>query len=374
MFRPVIQKTRFLMALAGVNLLLFFWASQSIVIEKADGYDEKIAAAETMKTAMDVLKSHQLGGQNIVLDDFANDPNHTMLVGTQFSHITTDRGDLDSKLSTLNPNFAAMIVDMLLEADVSRGDTIAVTLTGSMPGANLALYSACSAMGITPVVISSVGASQWGATDPYFTWLDMESALAEHSIFPYRSKAASVGGGGDVGRGLTRKGKELLWEAIYRNDLPLIQEESLSGNIKHRMDIFRQSVPSFNYTAFVNIGGGAAAVGPAINAKLIPHGVSIPGELNKLTGNSVIRSFAKKQIPVIHLLNIQELLTDYQLPIAPIPTPTPGEGALFSTPKYNPYVTISALLLAVGLLIGVGYYSHHQIRERMESYEPESIL
>ncbi len=362
------------MVLAAVNLLLFYWAAQSIVIEKAEGYEEKIVAAEIMKTAMETLRSYQLGGQNVVLDDFANDPNNTMLVGTQFSHITTDRGDLDSKLTTLNPNFAAMIVDMLLQADVNKGDTIAVTLTGSMPGANIALFAACSAMDITPIVISSVGASQWGATDPYFTWVDMESVLVDENIFPYRSVAASVGGGGDVGKGLTRKGKELLWEAIYRNDLLLIQEESLSGNIKHRMNVFEQSLPSFNYMALVNIGGGAAAVGPAINAKLIPHGVSTPGALNKLSGSSVIRSFAKKQIPVIHILNIQELILQYQLPIAPIPTPTPGEGELFSTPKYNQLITITALILAIGLLIGVGYYSHHQIRERMESYEPDSIL
>lgn len=374
MFRPVIQKTRFLVVLAGMNLLLFYWASQSIVIEKADGYDEKIKAAQIMKNSMDVLRSHQLGGQNIQLDDFANDPNYTMLVGTQFSHITTDRGDLDSKLSTLNPNFAAMIVDMLIQADVEKGDTIAVTLTGSMPGANIALYAASLAMEVTPVVISSVGASQWGATDPYFTWLDMESVLYTEGVTPFKSVAASLGGGGDIGRGLIRKGKELLWEAIYRNDLPLIQEENLSENIQKRMDVFKQFLPSFHYSAFVNIGGGAAAVGPAINSKLIPPGVSQPEALKKLSGLSVIRSFAKKQIPVIHILNIQELILQYQLPFAPIPTPEPGEGELFSTPKYNKAVTVIALITAVGLLIGVGYYSHHQIRERMESYEPESIL
>ncbi len=374
MFRPVIQKTRFLVILASVNILLFYWASQSIVVEKTGGYNEKVYAAEIMKTAMDTLRSHQLGSREVMMDDYTNDPNRTMLIGTQFSYITTDRGDLDAKLTTLNPNFAAMMVDLLMKAGVQTGDTIAVTVTGSMPGANIALYSACYAMDVTPVIISSVGASQWGATSPYFTWIDMEKVLRHKQIFPYQSVAASIGGGGDIGKGLTRKGKELLWEAIYRNELPLIQEDNLAKSIEKRMEIFSKTVPSFNYTAYLNVGGGAAAVGPSINAKLIPAGVSTPLELNKLLGKSVVRSFAKQNISVVHILNIRELIEKYQLPIAPIPTPTPGEGTMFSTPMYNRWITAIALLLAVGLLAGTGYYSHQQIRERMETYEPESIL
>ena len=34
---------------------------------------------------------------------------------------------------------------------------------------------AVNAMGLIPMVITSVGASQWGANHADFTWLDMES-------------------------------------------------------------------------------------------------------------------------------------------------------------------------------------------------------
>ena len=45
MFRPVIQKTRYLVALAIFNYLMFLWASHTITIEKAIRYDYKIHAA-----------------------------------------------------------------------------------------------------------------------------------------------------------------------------------------------------------------------------------------------------------------------------------------------------------------------------------------
>ena len=40
--------------------------------------------------------------------DIENDPNETGLVGGPFSLITTDEGDLDAKLTTLDPNFYSL--------------------------------------------------------------------------------------------------------------------------------------------------------------------------------------------------------------------------------------------------------------------------
>jgi len=52
---------------------------------------------------------------------------------------------------------------------------------------------ASQAMEVTPVVIASVGASDWGANRPYLTWLDMERVLRQRNILPYTSVAASLG-------------------------------------------------------------------------------------------------------------------------------------------------------------------------------------
>ncbi|MDP6684451.1 MAG: hypothetical protein QGH24_00715, partial [Candidatus Marinimicrobia bacterium] len=61
MFRPAIQKTRVLVSLALVNLLLFVWASNSTGWVKAPGYNYKIQAAALMRSAMELLKESRYG-------------------------------------------------------------------------------------------------------------------------------------------------------------------------------------------------------------------------------------------------------------------------------------------------------------------------
>ena len=134
-------------------------------------YDIKINAAMKMQESMKMLKNIRM--EKGVFIDIENDPNETGLVGSQFSLITTDEGDLDAKLTTLDPNFAAAMVELLTRANLTSGDTIALMLTGSLPGANMAMLIACKAMDIYPFIISSIGASQWGANDPEMTWLDL---------------------------------------------------------------------------------------------------------------------------------------------------------------------------------------------------------
>ena len=41
-------------------------------------------------------------------------------------------------------------------------------------------------MGITPITISSLGASQWGANQIDFTWLDMESILVKNGLYSHK--------------------------------------------------------------------------------------------------------------------------------------------------------------------------------------------
>ena len=191
-FIPVIQKTSSLVIMALVAIAAFAMAFFSRVEIISETYETKVKAAEQMAGAMQLLKEVRL--EKGVFIDRENDPNETGLVGSQFSLTTTDEGDLDAKLTTLDPNFSAAMVDLLNQAGLQPGDTIAVMLTGSMPGANMAMLIACDAMDIHPVVITSIGASQWGANDPDMTWLDMEKLLFENNFISKRSIAASIGG------------------------------------------------------------------------------------------------------------------------------------------------------------------------------------
>ena len=174
-----------------------------------------------MLDAMQLLKNYRM--EEGVFVDIENDPNETGMVGSPFSLITTDEGDLDSKLTTLDPNFSAVVVDLMSQLNLQKNDTVAVLMTGSMPGANLAVLSACQAMGITPITISSLGASQWGANQIDFTWLDMESILVKNGLYSSQSVAASIGGRNDMGRLLSPSGRKIITDNISFHNIPLIK-------------------------------------------------------------------------------------------------------------------------------------------------------
>ncbi|MEZ5145840.1 MAG: poly-gamma-glutamate system protein [Bacteroidales bacterium] len=170
------------------------------------------------------IKQYRLN-KGIFVDE-VNDPNQTALIGQEYTLITTDRGYIDSKLATTNPNFAAMIVQLLKEAGVEKGDQVAVAFTGSFPALNISVrWQPSKPLQIKPVIITSVGASNFGANDPYFTWLDMESYLYDAGVFHNKSVAASIGGGFDLGRGLSPEGRNLIENAIHRNKVDFIHEK-----------------------------------------------------------------------------------------------------------------------------------------------------
>ncbi|RLC49793.1 MAG: poly-gamma-glutamate system protein, partial [Candidatus Cloacimonadota bacterium] len=225
MFIPSAKSKISLLILFVVSIILFVWVNNSRIYIKERYYKEKLAAAKLMQQAENIIKEYRQQ-QGIFVDE-ENDPNKTALIGEKETLITTDRGNLTAKLTSLNPNLAAVIVDMFKQAKVKKGDKIAMSCTGSFPAMNIAVMSAAKVLGLKLVIISSVGASMFGANDPQFTWLDMEKLLYDKGIFPYRSVAASLGGGRDLGRGLNKTGRELISQAIERNQVREIRENSL---------------------------------------------------------------------------------------------------------------------------------------------------
>ncbi len=249
---------------------LFLWVNTSRVWVKEKFYDEKYQAAELTKQATDAVRKYRIQ-QGYTFDEL-NDPNRSGLIGEKYSLITTDRGDLTAKLTTLNPNISAIIVEFFKKAKLKKGDVIAVNVTGSMPALNIAVLSAAKVLGLDVVLISSVGASMFGATDPYFTWLDIETLLNEKDILSYKSIATSLGGGRDLGRGLSKAGRDLIIEATERNNVELIQEKSIEKNIQRKMEIFEDTYDR-DVDLYVNVGGGLSSLGDAINGRLLPPGL-----------------------------------------------------------------------------------------------------
>ena len=375
-FIPVIQKTSTLVFLSLLALVCLFISLQNRSIEISPLYDSKIKAANLMKQCLQSLKKSRL--ENSIFIDIENDPNETGIVGVPYSLITTDEGDLDAKLTTLDPNFSAVIVDLLFTAGLEKNDTIAVMLTGSMPGANIALLSACQVMGIHPIIISSIGASQWGANQVDFTWLDMEDILIQNKLINSRSVASSIGGRNDMGRLLSPLGRDLIMESIKNYDLPLIRENRLADNIKKRTDIYNEYHPIDKYDGVVNIGGGVASLGTSFNYRLIPPGIVNRSDIVDIDNSSGIEGafsyFLKKNITGLHILNIKSIIENYNLPFAPIPHPKIGEGVLYAKERYNLTIVFLCFLILTGSVAFIGYKSKKQIREHLTKYEPDSLL
>jgi len=305
---------------------------------KLKWYEQKFEAARTSKSAADFLKEFRL--QKGVFIDAVNDPNETALIGQDITAITTDRGYIEAKLTATNPNFAAVVVEMLKEAGLEKNDIVAVAFTGSLPGLNIAVHSAIQTLKLKPIIITSVGSSNWGANDPYYTWLDMENALFKEGIFENKSIAASIGGGLDRGRGLSPEGRQLIIDAIERSGIEFINEEHLEASIQKRIEIYNEHRKKDNINAFINVGGGIASLGSTENAQFIPTGLSISLPMMNYPRRGVLIRMAEENISIIHLLNINQLANKYGLPISPTPLPLPGEGEIFIQRRYSVILTL----------------------------------
>jgi poly-gamma-glutamate system protein len=351
MYNFTAKSKRVLSVLTLLSLLAFLAVEYGKIDVKRKWYDQKLEASKLTQKAMDFLKENRL--QKGIFIDPVNDPNETALIGQDITPITTDRGYIESKLTSLNPNFAAVVVDMLKEADVKSGDFVAISFTGSLPGLNLAVLSAVQTLKLKPVIITSVGASNWGANDPYFTWLDMEKTLFDAGIYKFKSVAASVGGGQDNGRGLSPDGRNLIKDAIARNQVEFIDEEFLEKSIEKRLEIYNSNRKNRSIKAFINVGGGIASLGSTENDQFIPTGLILTLPMKNYPAKGVLIRMVEAHIPVIHLLNVTQLATLYGLPVSPSPLPEPGSGEIFVKRQYDTVLTISVTLFLSLIILSV---------------------
>lgn len=350
-----------LIILSSLSLLAFIAVENSKIDVKQKWYSEKLEAAQLSQLAAEHLKNYRM--EKGIFVDVINDPNQTALIGQEYTLTTTDRGYIDAKLSATNPNFAAVIVQLLKDAGINEKDNVAVALSGSFPGLNISVYAALETLKLKPIVITSVGSSNFGANDPFFSWLDMENVLYESNIFHHKSIAASMGGGLDVGRGLSPKGRDLIKKAIERNKVEFINEAHLENSIAKRLEIYKESSQGNPINAYINVGGGIASLGNTINGKLIPPGLTEYLPMRNFPVRGVIIQMGQQEIPIIHLLNISQLTEKYGLPNSPIPLPEPGDGEIFVQKKYNVIVTTIAtiFLIIVIILVYFGERKHHQL-------------
>ena len=317
------------------------------VEERRPAYGEKIEAARLALAAMETIKNERTrkGGAA----DAEADPAGSGLIGSYVTPVTTEPGDLEAKQTSINPNFAAVIVDLLRQAKVKEGDNVAVSFSGSFPALNIAVYAAIRTLKLKPAIISSVGASQWGANDPDFLWIDMERLLQGRGVFPFRSEAASFGGRHDEGREMSERGRNIVADAAARNGLPLIGAKTLHEDIDERMAVyFRKDPPK----VYINVGGGRAAAGARSFKVLLKPGLLSPDLPEHVRGDSLIARFLKERVPVIQIYDIKRLARMYGLPVTPATMPPVGQGSIYIEKRYNKWLAGCVLFVIIaGLFI-----------------------
>lgn len=360
-----IRHTVLLLLMAAVSFVAVTVVQVVPARNPRQDYGLKLEAARTMSTALRIIHTAKMERGCTVNRD--TDPNSTGLIGPEQTALTTTLGPLEVKRTTTNPDFAAVAVELLADAGVEGGDSVAAGISGSFPGLALALYAAAEAMDLRLISISSVGASTYGATDPRCTWLDIESILFEAGLISQRSIAASPGGDEDqLENPFFPDAAEMAVEAARRNGVEFIRAADLPAAIDERMEVYRQAAGEEGIAAFINIGGAEVNLGSGDSGYNISTGVvrRFPGNSGKSEG--VLFRMHRDGIPVINLLNIRELCLRYGLPVDPIPLPEPGTAEVYFI-RRNPLVPIGTLVF---FLIGIGALISFE-RRRFNSPEPQ---
>lgn len=311
-------------------------------------YREKIQAALAMKRGMDVIREYRV--KNIGPVDTGPDPLNSGLIGLAQSPITSTLGHLPVKQTTVNPNWAAVMIQMYTEADLKAGDVVAMGFSGSFPALNLAALVAAKVLKLKPIVITSAAASTWGANIPAFTWLDMERVLYSEGVIPCRSAAASLGGKEDQALKLSKEGQRLLKEAVRRNGVRLLEGDLAEENVDRRMTVYHDIAGDRPVAAYVNVGGGTVSVGTVVGKKLFRPGLNLKAPAGALEVDGVMSRFAREAKPVVNMVYIEKVAEEYGLPKIPSEMPKVGEGGIYLQIKYNLYLAAANLVALVVIL------------------------
>jgi poly-gamma-glutamate system protein len=338
----------------GLSSLLFLAGALALTQRPLGIKDKMLAASRGMEKAVKAVRDCR-ERRDIGLEAAA-DINLTGLIGLETSVITTSLGNLEAKRTTANPNFAGLITLLLHQAGVRRGDTVAIGASSSFPSLIIASLCAVQAMEVRGLLICSLGASQWGANHPDFSWLDILACLDRSGFLSAEPIALSLGGDGDVGKDMSPEGRALLVRLGRETGLPFLSEPDLEKNVRERLRIFETAAGAGGIQAFINIGGSYANMGTDSEILKVGPGLAAFSEIPPDGRRGMIFEMAARRIPVIHLLYIKGLCDNYGLPWDPSPLPSPGRGAIFERKELDPpgfLILAGAYFLLIAIVLAI---------------------
>jgi len=240
------------------------------------------------------------------------DPYETGWIGPEISPVVTTMGSLLSKRTTTNPEFIFVIIDLLLSSEVKKGDSVLIASSGSFPALNTMTVIAGEVLRLNVHLMSSIGASTYGATDPQWLWPDIENFLFEHDVIHTRTEFLTYGGDSDIGKFLDPQGRILCEESAERNGLQIVTAGSYREMLQKKEEYFNRIQPK----VLINIGGNHTNTGGM--GHLLPSGL-----VTKLPANCQPESFGligyalTNGCKVINLLNVIELASKWNIFVDP---------------------------------------------------------
>ena len=352
------RKTVFMAAsIFGVLAIILLALAVILPCIEADHYKEvQLSAAKTMEEAVAYIREDIIS-RGIPAEP--EDKDKIMLLGPEFTELTTTPGEVKDKRGCLNPNFAAALVRYFHDAGLKPGDTIAVGTSGSYPGFAIATLIGATKAGLKARVIASLGSSMHGATRVEYTIFDILTALKEGGFSDFELVGVSRGGKGDKGGGILEgmyyEGSAELAGDICRRfsektGVPYIECDTLAESIARRMELFGDHVDMF-----VNVGGATVNNGAQIEGiPTFPSGLVLKMEdIPKGDVRGLCYEYAEKGLPILSLLYVKGLAEENGISYNPFPMAAPGEG-IVSEVQYNNGLLVASIactLLAIGIFI-----------------------
>jgi len=353
--RPFVRskaRTAWLLAALAVACVGFTLSLATSTRQPYPLRDTQLRAARLMVEAEASLKE-ALIAQSIPIEA-GLDPNGTGLIGPEWTALTTTLGALEAKRTSLNPNFAALMVRWFHEAGLNEGDLIAVGASGSFPGLTIATLCAAQEMGLEAITIASFGSSMYGATRPEFTTPAMMRILADASLIPWSLVAVSPGSDFDHGESLLfDDAREIIARLAVEAGVEFIdfEEPDLEASISRRLELLEEKAGGRKIQCFVNIGGASPNSGVTSYTLDFPQGLVMePPRIPAGPDRGLIYEFASRGVPVINLLNIRLLADENGLPWDPMPLPPAGQGGVYEDVRYNKPVLFLAICAIVSIL------------------------
>lgn len=342
--RPKIKSGYLLAALIAVTLALF-WASLSRSTQPIPYSDVQLAASRRMQASLDMLL-RVISDERIAIQP--EDINHTGLIGPEWTPLTSTLGMLEAKRTSLNPNFAALVVKYMKTAGLEAGDKVAFGLSGSFPGLCIAALSAASEMGLEALVIASYSSSMYGGTRPELSTVRMLKLLQQAGILSFQMLAVTPGSDDDRGENVMfPDSRELILRLAREDAYPLLSVPDIETSIVERLALYGQGID-----CFVNVGGAGANLGTSGHSLKLENGLvqTDRSAIPKAPDRGLLYEYAARGVPVINLLNVRDLAGRNGLPFDPSPLPKPGEGNVYLQSAASPLPALIGLPAVAAIL------------------------